>query len=109
MALMMGRTRDGQPLVKPEAIATNDFDYSQDQSGEKCPFFAHVRRANPRTTQTVYARADRVRPDATHVALRTPRILAARFRLPLGRRGGRDVHGVQLQHRRPVRGDSSAG
>jgi deferrochelatase/peroxidase EfeB len=79
MALMMGRTRDGKPLVEPEAVTTNDFDYSQDQSGEKCPFFAHVRRANPRTTHTVYARAGAGDPDATHVQLRTPRIMRRGF------------------------------
>jgi Dyp-type peroxidase family len=43
---MMGRTRDGRALAAPEL--GNDFDYSGDPGGAKCPFGAHVRRANPR-------------------------------------------------------------
>jgi deferrochelatase/peroxidase EfeB len=84
MSLMMGRTPDGKPLVAPEAIESNDFDYSQDPSGEKCPLFAHVRRANPRAVQTVYARAD---AGVSHVELRTPRILRRGF----GYRSGDEV------------------
>ncbi len=87
MALMMGRTRDGEPLVAPEAVTTNDFDYSEDPAGEKCPLFAHVRRANPRTTHTVYARAGAGAPNTTHVELRTPRILRRGF----GYRSGSEV------------------
>lgn len=43
---MMGRTRDGKALAAPES--GNDFDYEGDPAGAKCPFGAHVRRANPR-------------------------------------------------------------
>ncbi|MBN9788884.1 hypothetical protein DMP17_09775 [Pseudonocardia sp. TMWB2A] len=54
-ALLMGRYRDGRPLVTgattgPTTDPTdhNDFDYSADSEGLACPFAAHVRRTNPR-------------------------------------------------------------
>ncbi len=59
-AAMVGRTRDGDPLVpvqtkpipgieqKPEPIRQNQFTFDQDPAGSRCPFGAHVRRANPR-------------------------------------------------------------
>ncbi len=51
---MMGRRRDGEPLVSGNnynATATkNDFDYTADTSGAQCPFHAHARRTNPRTS-----------------------------------------------------------
>jgi len=59
-AAMVGRTRDGDPLVpvqdtpipgveqKPEQIRQNQFTFDQDPAGSRCPFGAHVRRANPR-------------------------------------------------------------
>jgi deferrochelatase/peroxidase EfeB len=52
-AKMMGRWRDGTPLVlspnapKPE-LATHDFTYEDDQDGFKCPLAAHIRIANHR-------------------------------------------------------------
>ena len=45
-AKMMGRTLGGDPLASPGA--GNAFDYSADPQGSRCPFHAHVRRANPR-------------------------------------------------------------
>lgn len=59
---MVGRTRAGDPLVPiqtqpipgigpdPEQIRQNQFTFDQDPAGARCPFGAHVRRANPRTT-----------------------------------------------------------
>ena len=59
-AAMVGRTRKGDPLVpiQDEAIpgiqgnvaAKNQFTFDQDPAGARCPFGAHVRRANPRNT-----------------------------------------------------------
>lgn len=63
-AKMMGRWRDGTPLVDRASAITSkqphghvkaklatdiDFDYATDDpQGMKCPFGAHIRRANPR-------------------------------------------------------------
>lgn len=57
-AKMVGRWRSGAPLVlapdhdDPELGAdqnrNNDFNYSDDTKGLKCPFSAHIRRVNPR-------------------------------------------------------------
>ena len=57
-AKVVGRWRDGTPIVRspqrgdPELGAdknrTNDFDFSRDKKGERCPLGAHIRRANPR-------------------------------------------------------------
>lgn len=52
-ALVMGRFKDGTPLVSSDTPAgsqpvPNDFNYSQDPGGNKCPFQAHIRRLNPR-------------------------------------------------------------
>ena len=47
---MMGRTRAGEPLAKPGAGPTNDFDYADDKEGRLCPFQSHIRRTNPRQT-----------------------------------------------------------
>ncbi len=61
-AAMVGRTREGDPLVPirqqpipgigpdPEQIQKNQFTFEQDPTGARCPFGAHVRRANPRNT-----------------------------------------------------------
>src|SRR4029453_13242292 len=57
---MVGRTREGDPLVpgqnspfpgieqSPEQIRQNQFTFDSDPAGSRCPFGAHVRRANPR-------------------------------------------------------------
>jgi Dyp-type peroxidase family len=44
---MVGRTLEGDPLVP--ANGKNEFTYEADEMGLRCPFGAHVRRANPRT------------------------------------------------------------
>lgn len=54
-AKLIGRWRSGAPLVlaphqdRPELATADDFDYaSSDARGARCPFGAHIRRANPR-------------------------------------------------------------
>jgi len=50
-ASLIGRKRNGQPLVPPTAprgTDYNDFDFDDDQKGQHCPFHSHVRKANPR-------------------------------------------------------------
>ena len=56
-AKMMGRWRDGTPLVlsperpDPELASSNNFSYvDQDPDGLRCPFSAHIRVLNPRDT-----------------------------------------------------------
>lgn len=58
---MVGRRRDGTPLVPATSKLidgigsnlreqqTNGFLYDDDPAGTRCPFGAHIRRANPRT------------------------------------------------------------
>lgn len=45
-ARLVGRYRDGIPLIKP--ANGNDFDYVNDDKGTQCPFASHIRRSNPR-------------------------------------------------------------
>lgn len=45
-AKIVGRERDGTPLA--DASALNDFRFSGDLDGTRCPLGAHMRRANPR-------------------------------------------------------------
>jgi Dyp-type peroxidase family len=50
-ALIVGRFRDGTPLVlegNGNGERRNNFTYEDDRHGNRCPFFAHVRKANPR-------------------------------------------------------------
>jgi len=53
-AKLCGRWRNGTPLVQsPTAPPTlsaqpNDFDFSDDPHGYRCPFDSHIRRTNPR-------------------------------------------------------------
>jgi Dyp-type peroxidase family len=56
-AMVVGRWQDGSPIMKcpiahdpmlAEAPAANDFSYSGDPHGERCPIGSHIRRANPR-------------------------------------------------------------
>lgn len=47
-AAIMGRDQAGRPLAKPDSPDLNDFDYGEDGTGQRCPYAAHIRRANPR-------------------------------------------------------------
>jgi Dyp-type peroxidase family len=59
-AKMVGRTQTGDPLLpiqdepipgtEPRASEQNQFTYEADPAGARCPFGAHIRRANPRNT-----------------------------------------------------------
>lgn len=59
-ALLVGRSRTGEPLVAisdkpipgidPKTAAQNNFTYEGDPLGRHCPVGAHLRRANPRTS-----------------------------------------------------------
>jgi Dyp-type peroxidase family len=69
-AKLMGRKRDGTPLIGDGGPGSNDFDYSNDPKGDACPLFSHARRTNPRLPERVGAHG---RP------VRTPRILRRGF------------------------------
>jgi Dyp-type peroxidase family len=51
-AYTMGRFQDGTVVVqssqKDNNYKGNNFNYSEDPQGSKCPFFAHARKVNPR-------------------------------------------------------------
>jgi Dyp-type peroxidase family len=61
-AEFVGRTRAGDPLAQiqkdaipgigtqPDQIHQNQFTFDRDPTGSRCPFGAHVRRANPRNS-----------------------------------------------------------
>lgn len=56
LAKMMGRwpgnhEKAGQPLAEVLGPNSNDFHFNKDKQGARCPFHAHVRRANPRITE----------------------------------------------------------
>lgn len=59
-AKLMGRWRDGTPLVSSpiapnEALSkSNDFGYALDPNGLQCPFSAHIRVTNPRDQELDY-------------------------------------------------------
>lgn len=53
-ASLVGRFSDGTPLATSDAmlgkdVPDNDFDYSGDVEGARCPHYAHIRRMNDRT------------------------------------------------------------
>jgi deferrochelatase/peroxidase EfeB len=63
---MVGRTMSGEPLVPsagrpiegvgpdPTDVKLNRFTYEADAAGARCPFGAHIRRANPRNADLPY-------------------------------------------------------
>jgi Dyp-type peroxidase family len=62
-AKAVGRKTDGTPLVPdPTEGQPNNFTYSQDKDGQHTPFYAHIRKMNPRD--------DKVFRDRSHKLLR---------------------------------------
>lgn len=47
-ALIMGRFRNGIPVVRTSNSAPNNFNYVDDPDGQTCPVQAHIRAVNPR-------------------------------------------------------------
>ena len=55
-ALVVGRFEDGTPVTTSDEAKSlappNDFNYAADDAGSRCPFHAHIRKANPRTSSS---------------------------------------------------------
>jgi len=49
---LVGRTLDGDPLVKVHGKDQNDFDFKSDPGFHQVPEYAHIRKANPRLDST---------------------------------------------------------
>ena len=54
-AMIVGRFEDGTPVTNQfidgnHSPVPNDFNYDSDGEGGKCPFFAHIRKVNPRSS-----------------------------------------------------------
>lgn len=47
-SMLMGRHPDGTVPLDPAVGTGNNFNYDSDPTGSRCPFQAHIRRANPR-------------------------------------------------------------
>lgn len=59
-AKLMGRDREGEPLVRAKSGTLNNFLYDTDPEGRACPLRAHIRRAHPRLPAGAIARPPRL-------------------------------------------------
>lgn len=93
---VLGRRRSGEPLIPPQRapilgvgpdptdVSRNQFTYDADPEGLRCPLGAHVRRANPRTSdlpggqQGLVARLSRTL-GLTRTDLRSDLVASSRF------------------------------
>lgn len=69
-AMIVGRFENGTPITlndveknmqPPGSFVNNNFSYTNDAQGTKCPFHAHIRKANPRGTSA---------PERSHIMAR---------------------------------------
>jgi Dyp-type peroxidase family len=120
---MVGRTREGAPLVgttdraipgvgpKPEDIRLNQFTFTSDSGGIRCPFGAHIRRANPRNADLpdgargLLGRLIRILGFCRE-SIRTDTIASTRFHRLL-RRGRK--YGTKLTPEQAIRSGQSDG
>jgi Dyp-type peroxidase family len=73
-AMVVGRFEDGTPLVMQgtdglHSPVRNNFNFSGDPAGSKCPFHAHIRKSNPRG-ESVGPFASNVAEERTHIMAR---------------------------------------
>lgn len=92
-AMAVGRLKDGSPLAPITSASPdhNDFDFSGDAKGVKCPFAAHVRKMNPRGSSSgqLTERLQMLRSEQRH--------LIARRGITYGIRSDqRDARGIPL-------------
>jgi deferrochelatase/peroxidase EfeB len=67
-ALVVGRFEDGTSVTMSDEakglVPPNDFNYAADAAGSRCPFHAHIRKTNPRTS------SDPNLPERAHIMAR---------------------------------------
>lgn len=84
-AKLLGRNRDGRPLVRPlagqpDSPDRNDFLYHfDDRFGLQCPVGAHIRRANPRDSDKAPDPESGLRMSKMHRIIRRSRMYGDRF------------------------------
>lgn len=98
---MVGRRKNGAPLVESRDGSLNDFTYQSDPDGVRCPFGAHIRRTNPRNGDFPYG-TDGLRQKLLRMAgfhrssFRDDLVSSTRFHRLLRRgRVYRDDHGAK--------------
>jgi Dyp-type peroxidase family len=73
-AMIVGRFRDGTPLSLQRGAGMhqpvpNNFDFTGDESGSKCPFHSHIRKSNPRG-ESATQRGDSVKQERARLIVR---------------------------------------